>query len=101
MNEPLGKAWDGIEGKKKEDEEEKTSFDGPYEIIEDYSDYSTIQGIVYIFFNYQVSISQNSSNKLGHFTICESSTRQTSFYNNGEFVLRHYLENSSGFWLSF
>jgi hypothetical protein len=58
LNGPLGKAWDGIEGKKKEKEDEKTTFDGPYEIIEDYSDYATIQGIVYIFFDYQVSISQ-------------------------------------------
>lgn len=31
----------------------KTTFNSTYEIIEDYADYSTIQGIIYIFFIYQ------------------------------------------------
>ncbi len=55
----FSKAWDENHDGKKDKEEKKPLFDGPYEIIEDYSDYSTIQGIVYIFFHYQVSFSPN------------------------------------------
>jgi hypothetical protein len=38
---------------KEPEEEEKRTFDGPFDIIKEYSEYSTIQGIVYIFFDYQ------------------------------------------------
>ncbi len=36
-----------------EDEDEKKTFNSSYEIIVDYSEYSTIQGFIYIFFSYQ------------------------------------------------
>ena len=39
----------------KEEETQEKKFDGPYEIIQDYSEYSTIQGIIYIFFSYQTN----------------------------------------------
>jgi len=35
------------------DEEEKKTFNSSYEIVVDYSEYSTIQGLIYIFFSYQ------------------------------------------------
>ena len=36
-----------------DEEEEKRTFNSSYEIIVDYSEYSTIQGFIYIFFSYQ------------------------------------------------
>jgi hypothetical protein len=35
------------------DNEEKKQFESSFDIIHDYSEYSTIQGLIYIFFNYQ------------------------------------------------
>ena len=40
---------------KDDKEEEKQTFNSSYEIIQDYSEYSTIQGFIYIFFAYQTS----------------------------------------------
>jgi hypothetical protein len=37
-------------------ENEKKTFKNGYEIFLDYSEYSTIQGLIYIFFSYQVYI---------------------------------------------
>ncbi len=34
---------------------EKKTFDSGYELFLDYTEYSTIQGLIYIFFSYQVS----------------------------------------------
>ena len=48
----VGAAWDE---KSQDEKSEEENFDGPYDIIEDYSDYSTIQGIIYIFFSYQTN----------------------------------------------
>ena len=39
-------------------EEEKKRFNSSYEIIVDYSEYSTIQGLIYIFFSYQTVFGQ-------------------------------------------
>jgi hypothetical protein len=37
-------------------EEEKTkTFNSSFEILKDYSEYSTIQGLIYIFFSYQTT----------------------------------------------
>jgi hypothetical protein len=47
-------AWDKSEvEEKRDDEDEKKTFNSSYEIIVDYSEYSTIQGFIYIFFSYQ------------------------------------------------
>ena len=37
----------------KKDAIKKRRFNSNYEIVQDFSDYASIQGIVYIFFNYQ------------------------------------------------
>ena len=44
-----------MDEKSEDEKSEEGNFDGPYDIIEDYSDYSTIQGIIYIFFSYQTN----------------------------------------------
>jgi hypothetical protein len=35
--------------------EQQKKFEGPYDIVQDYSEYSTIQGIIYIFFSHQTT----------------------------------------------
>jgi hypothetical protein len=44
-------AWN--KDKEEEAREEKKTFNSKYEIIVDYSEYSTIQGLIYVFFSYQ------------------------------------------------
>jgi len=44
----------GWKSTEKEEKEEKKTFNSSSEIFLDYSEYSTIQGLIYIFFSYQV-----------------------------------------------
>ena len=44
--------WNEIDQEVKAEEKR---FDGPFDIVQDYSEYSTIQGIIYIFFSHQTT----------------------------------------------
>jgi hypothetical protein len=48
-------AWKTFEEEERRDYnvEEKKTFNSCYEVIRDYSEYSTIQGLIYIFFKHQ------------------------------------------------
>jgi len=47
------------ENQKGEVETKKGEFRTAFDILKDYAEYSTIQGVVYIFFEYQVSCNNN------------------------------------------
>ena len=48
-------AWDDVEEAKK-DEEKKKVFSSSSEIFLDYTEYSSIQGLIYVFLSYQTII---------------------------------------------